>query len=131
MKLFAILMFMLALAAGSSEPGQTDMTEHKSCKDHPKVIGSCFTVYGRLSAYNGAPTLRIWKIGTRRMLGVSEQRFQEDGYINIPDEIRNRVNFETDLLGNFLICPFTRQRTGEMQLVCIESGKNLETRKRK
>ena len=130
MKLFAII-FLLAVAAGSSQPQQSLATENRSCKDHPKVIGSCFTVNGRLSAYNGAPTLRIWKIGTRRMLGVSEQRFHEEGYINIPDEIRNQVNFETDLFGTFLVCPFTRQRTGEMQLVCVESGKNLETRKRK
>lgn len=131
MKLSAILMLLVAVAAVPSPPPPTIATEKKSCKNHPKVIGSCFTVNGRLSAYNGAPTFRIWKIGTRRMLGISEQRFQEEGYSNIPDEIRNRVNFETDLFGNFLVCPFTRQRAGEMQLVCIESGNKLETRKRK
>jgi hypothetical protein len=131
MKAFATFIFLLAVAAGPSRPSHTSEAENKSCKDHPQVIGSCFDVYGRLSVYNGAPTLRIWKTGSKRMFGVSEQRFHQEGYTNIPEEIRNRVNFETDLIGNFLVCPFTRLRKGEMQMICVESGENLETRQRK
>jgi hypothetical protein len=131
MKAFAILIFLVTVASGFAPSQDPDPAQKKSCKHHPKVIGACFTVYGRLSVYNGAPTLRIWKIGTRRMLGVSEQRFQEAGYVNVPEDIRTKVNFDTDLTGNFVVCPFTRQRTGEMQMVCVESGKNLETRARK
>jgi len=127
----AILIVLIMLGSGFAASQQPDSPQKKSCKDHPKVIGACFTVSGRLSVYNGAPTLRIWKIGTRRMLGVSEQRFQEVGYVNVPEDIRSKVNFDTDLFGNFLVCPFTRQRAGEMQLVCVESGKNLEARAKK
>ena len=47
----------------------------KSCREHPQLIGKCFSVHGRLSTYNGNPAVRLWRIGTRRVLGVSDQRF--------------------------------------------------------
>lgn len=87
-------------------------------------------VHGRLSVYNGAPALRIWKIGTRRVLGVSDQRFLKAGYKNIPDNIRGMVNQDTDVYGDFHVCPFTKSRPNEMQLVCVEIGKNLSAKKR-
>lgn len=85
-------------------------------------------VHGRLSVYNGAPALRIWKIGTRRVLGISDQRFLKVGYKNIPDNIREMVNQDIDVYGDFKVCPFTKSRSNEMQLVCLESGKNLVTK---
>ena len=131
MKHSAILLFMLVIATIASASQQTGTTGNKSCSHHPKVIGPCFKVRGRLSVYNGAPALRIWKIGTRRMLGISEQRFAEPGYTNLPDDIRDKVDSDTELFGDFVVCPFTRQRAGDMQLVCVESGTNLDARKRK
>ena len=82
-------------------------------------------VHGRLSVYNGAPALRIWKIGTKRVIGISDQRFVKEGYQNIPESIRELVNQDTDVIGDFQVCPFTKSRPNEMQLVCVESGKNL------
>lgn len=117
------------LAAGGLLAQSPTQQPERSCKDHPQLIGKCFTVHGRLSVYNGAPTLRIWKVGTRRMLGVSEQRFAVAGYRNIPEDIGKQVTFDTALYGDYLVCPFTRSRPGEMQLVCIEKGKNLVARK--
>jgi len=131
MRQLAILVFLVVLGSSFALSQEPAPLQKKSCKEHPKIIGACFSVSGRLSAYNGAPTLRIWKTGTRRILGVSEQRFQEVGYVNIPEDIRSKVNFDTDLFGTFIVCPFTRQRPNEMQMVCVESGKNLETRGRK
>jgi|SRR5262252_10179896 len=105
-------------------------TQDKSCRQHPQLVGKCFNVHGRLSVYNGAPAMRIWKTGTKRMLGISEQRFALPGYRNIPDDVRSQVNQEVDLFGDFLVCPFTRPQAGAMQLVCIEAGKNLKAQKR-
>ena len=99
--------------------------EDKSCREHPKLVGSCFTVHGRLSVYNGAPALRIWKVGTKRILGVSEQRFAIEGYRNVPEEVRSKIDQDKALLGDYLVCPFTRSRKNEMQLVCIENVSNL------
>ena len=87
-------------------------------------------IHGRLSIYNGAPAMRLWKIGTRRMLGVSEQRFAVSGYRNVPENVQNQINQDVDLFGDFLVCPFTRAKAGEMQLVCIEEGRNLKAQKK-
>ena len=80
--------------------------------------------------YNGAPALRIWRVGTRRVLGVSEQKFSVAGYRNIPKEIEEQINQDVEIFGDFLVCPFTRSRPGEMQLVCIDEARNLVVRKR-
>lgn len=104
--------------------------EDKSCRQHPQLVGKCFTVHGRLSVYNGAPAMRIWKVGTKRMLGISEQRFAIQGCRNVPEAIQNQLNQDVEVFGDFLVCPFTRPRAGEMQLVCIEDGKNLRVQKR-
>ena len=120
------------LVVSSILPSQLPAREaqDKSCRQHPQLIGKCFTVHGRLSVYNGAPALRIWKVGTKRMLGVSEQRFAVTGYRNVPETIQNQLNQDVEIFGDFLVCPFTRPKAGEMQLVCIEEGKKLNVQKR-
>jgi hypothetical protein len=124
--------FFLLLVAGSVMPSHSPATEaeSKSCRQHPQLIGKCFTVHGRLSVYNGAPAMRIWKVGTKRMLGISEKRFAVEGFRNLPETIQNQLNQDVEIFGDFLVCPFTRQKAGEMQMVCVEEGKNLKVRDR-
>ena len=86
---------------------------------------------GRLSVYSGSPALRIWRVGTRRILGVSEQRFSVAGYRNVPADIENQINQDVAIFGDFLVCPFTPSRPKEMQLVCIETAKNLVVQKQR
>src|SRR6266536_6225461 len=123
--MFMRLAIMFLLAASSSMWAQSPAPEakEKSCREHPRLIGNCFTVRGRLSIYNGAPALRLWRIGTRRMLGISEQRFSVAGYRNVPENIQSQINQDVVIFGDFRVCPFTRPQPGEMQLVCIEAGK--------
>ena len=121
--------FLLMSSLPSTRPTMIDR-EDKSCRQHPQLVGKCFSVHGRLSVHNGAPALRIWKIGTKRMLGVSEQRFALEGYRNVPESIQKQLNQDVDLYGDFFVCPFTQPRAGQMQLVCIEEGKNLRAQKR-
>jgi len=64
------------------------------------------------------------------MLGISEQRFAAAGYRNVPENIQSQINQDVAIFGDFLVCPFTRSQPGEMQLVCIEEGKNLKVRKK-
>ena len=98
--------------------------------EHPQLVGQCFRVHGRLSTHNGNPAVRLWRIGTRRVLGVSDQRFSLPGYRNIPEELAKQLDGENNLYGDFLVCPFTRPRPREMQLMCIESAKNVVMKKR-
>ena len=73
--------------------------------------------------------MRIWKVGTKRMLGISEQRFAVDGYRNVPETIQTQLNQDVEIFGDFLVCPFTHPKKGEMQMVCVEEGKNLKVQK--
>ena len=131
--MFMRLAVLLILTASSGIWAQSPapQAKEKSCREHPQLIGNCFTVRGRLSIYNGTPALRLWRVGTRRMLGISEQRFSVAGYRNVPEDIESETDQNVAIFGDFLVCPFTRSRRGEMQLVCIEAGKNLVVSKQK
>lgn len=94
------------------------------CADNAEIVAACFELRGRLSFWNGTPTARIWPVGTRRMLGVHGDA--------LPQEIRSLMTtFDTELWGDFTVCPFTQEQPGKMQMVCIESWRNVTTRERK
>src|SRR3989441_8411230 len=114
--------FLLTASSGMWAQSRAPETKEKSCREHPQLIGNCFTVRGRLSIYNGAPALRLWRVKTRRVLGISEQRFSAAGDRNVPESIESEINQNVSIFGGFLVCPFTRSRPGGMQLVCIEAG---------
>jgi hypothetical protein len=90
------------------------------CEGNAEVVGSCFVVHGRLRAGNGNPTQRIWRIGTKRILGIREE-------FAIPKKIEGLVTWATGatLYGDFEVCPLTHERAGHMQIVCVEDARNL------
>ena len=120
-RLATFLLLMLCVAASGTP---ASFPRDKSCREHPRLVGKCFNVHGRLATYNGNPAVRLWRIGTKRVLGISDQRFKEEGYRNIPDDLLKQLDGESTITGDFLVCPFTQPKPGEMQLVCIESAKN-------
>ena len=122
----SLVLILCGIVSARSPP----VAVEKPCREHPQLVGKCFNVHGRLSTYNGNPAVRLWRIGTKRVLGVSDQRFSLAGYRNIPVDLSKQLNGETEILGDFLVCPFTRPRPGEMQLMCIESAKNIVVKKR-
>ncbi len=124
------LTLLLIMIPGDTVQVQSEANE-KSCREHPRLIARCFTVHGRLSIYNGTPARRLWRVGTKRVLGISEQRFAVAGYRNIPEDIESKLNQDVAIYGDFVVCPFTRSKPGEMQLVCIEEGKNVAVREKK
>ena len=126
--LSSLALILFAIAAALSP---TTVVPDKSCREHPQLIGKCFAVRGRLSVYNGTPAIRLWVIGTRRMLGVSEQRFKLPGYRNLPENLQQQLNGDNQIVGDFLVCPFTKPKPSEMRLVCVESAKNVSAQKRK
>lgn len=122
---------LLLILCGSVSAMSPPLSAEKSCREHPQLIGKCFNGHGRLSTYNGNPAVRLWNLGTRRLLGVSDQRFSLPGYRNVPENLAKQLDGNSDVFGDFLVCPFTRSKPGEMQLMCIESAKNVAVKKRK
>jgi hypothetical protein len=104
-----------------------------SCRARSDLVGKCFVVHGRLSVYNGTPSIRLWPVGSKRLLGVLDP---EDISVvpsrnTIPASIESKLDFDKDVFGDFLVCPIDRSRPGRMQTVCIASGKNLFVRTHK
>jgi hypothetical protein len=78
---------------------------------------------------NGAPSVRIWVVGTHRILGVVQQGERFD---DLPAEIRTAWSadgeaamWERPLFGDFRVCPLTPSRPGRMQSVHVEGGRRL------
>jgi hypothetical protein len=97
-----------------------DGQARQPCKANPKLVGACFSVYGRMRAYNGNPTFRIWPVGTRRLLGVTGADPGENPIM--PGDLG--VSFDRDIYADFEVCPFPKQAVGVMQRVCIEIARN-------
>jgi hypothetical protein len=119
-----VLVQVLALAAEPTAP-----PEKRPCREHPEVRQPCFTVRGRLSNWNGTPTARIWVVGTKRMLGVSDGHALP-GFEQMPKNVWERLDWDTDLFGNYTFCPFTPGRPGAMRLGCIQAADHLRAVKR-
>ena len=95
----------------------------QTCAADPDLVGVCFWLHGRMSYYNGGPSTRIWRIGTKRMLGVPSE--------TVPETIAPHFNgFDDEVTGDFKVCPLTRRKPGVMQMVCVEAAKHVIYSKR-
>ena len=102
------VLLLLSLADSKSKP---------ACKGNPALAGACFTFRGRLRTYNGNPTFRIWRIGTKRILGVTGARPGEEPIL--PEGVA--CGFDCDVFARFEVCPFRNPEPGVMQRVCVEA----------
>ena len=90
----------------------------------------CQTVHGRMYLANGTPSVRIWIVGTTRLLGVLQQ---DQRFDDLPRNIRTTWAAHGDewssyLFGNFRVCPIERDRPGWMRLVNVVGGAALRVR---
>ena len=114
-----------------SGAGQRGSQRKIACKT-PENAATCYWTRGRLAIYNGTPTIRLWKIGTKRILAIhSGPAYKRgDAKENSNPEVPADVDraFKTDLTrvyGDFEICPLEPEHAGIMQAACIESAKNI------
>ena len=91
------------------------------CAKRATLVDQCREIHGRLEATNGSPGIRIWVIGTRRVLGVAG----DEGAELLPPALRQRITSEATVYGDFRVCPVTRAKIGEMQMVCVDAGRRL------
>ena len=105
-------------------------TEAPSCRTRSEVVGTCFKVHGRLSVYNGTPSIRLWPTGSKRLLGVLDPNDASNtpGPTVLPEEIKLKLDWNKDVFGDFFVCPLSRKQPGRMQTICVESGKHLTVR---
>ena len=100
------------------------------CKT-PENTNSCYWQHGRIGYYNGTPAIRLWKIGTNRLLaiysGPSVDRYGLDNEDpQMPANLKRTLKpSQNQVFGDFEVCPLEPEREGAMQAACIESAKNL------
>jgi hypothetical protein len=68
----------------------------------------------------------IWRIGTDRLFEVEDEE-------DIPHSLNRAVSkpgdaYGRDIFGDFEVCPLTKSKGGEMQMVCVESADHLVVR---
>ncbi|ABF41094.1 conserved hypothetical protein [Candidatus Koribacter versatilis Ellin345] len=102
-------------------------TVDQKCKGNSEVVGACYVVHGRMQYTNGTPNLRIWVAGTKHYLGVTARSEADDAETPIvPQYIREKnLEFDDYLHGDFEVCPFTKEKSGAMTMVCVESASKL------
>ena len=88
-----------------------------------------------MSLWNGTPSVRIWVVGTRRILGVVQQ---DETFDDLPANIRqvwdakgDEAMWNTDLFGDFRVCAVTESRPGWMQMVKVEQARGLRVQPRR
>ena len=141
----ALIFSVLGLCPAANAAGKTTKRTIP-CKT-PAIANSCYWAHGRLGVSNGSPAVRLWKIGTKRILGIysgpSSYRgpwrntgpLFDDENPQLPSNV-SKI-FETTMQGgfpalifaDFEICPLEPVKPGVMQAACIESAKNIVVEK--
>jgi hypothetical protein len=112
--------------------GQKQVQSRKNqrlCKGNSELVGQCFQVHGRAFVSNGTPHRRTWRVGTKRILGVTASSTADDADDPIAPDNLFRVlgGAKHFVFGDFEVCPLTPEHEGKMQMVCIERADNLVT----
>jgi hypothetical protein len=122
---------MLLVSSCGLDSAQRPAKRKIECKT-PDNSAACNWAHGRLSFYNGTPALRLWKVGTHRILGIysGPDAWKRDALDNEHPELPANVEralkpFQNVIFADFEICPLEPEVAGEMQGACIQSAKNV------
>jgi len=87
----------------------------------PPFVGPCFTIHGRLYAGADNIAVRIWRVGTHRILGYPDKGLP----CGIPPELEPPLRAEKTIYADVTVRPVTESEPGVMQFVCIVSATNV------
>jgi len=93
------------------------------CNHNHSFAGSCFTVRGRIALYQGTPGMRVWPVGSKRLLGVLPSE-NEDVPAPLLKLFEQQAR-DSYIFGTFDVCPLTAAHPGVMQYVCIRSAGSI------
>jgi hypothetical protein len=143
---YALISALALCAVAAQALPQQEPTKRKIPCKTPENASTCYWTHGRLAVYNGNPAWRIWKIGTKRILGVysGPNSWVRDPLDNEHPEFPSNLDkmyeadykrrvtkkefdaeFPESAFGDFEVCLLEPERKGEMQAVCVESAKHI------
>ena len=91
-----------------------------TCETNYNIVDECYETRGRMQAANGNPSVRIWKVGTKRVLGVRNENLEY-----LPTKVKEAFSLGVFVFADYRICPLTKEKPRHMQMVCVESMKNI------
>lgn len=101
-------------------------TNDLQCKGNPRVVDVCFTVHGRIGIYQGTPSVRMWVVGTKRVLGLYDLNAEEPGE-TAPPAVASYLMHDDNVVvfGDYEVCPLEYDHPGRMRAVCVEGASHL------
>ena len=122
-----VLITGLVLSAHNRQA--TPLHVEPPCHENPNLVGPCLKIRGVLRPWNGTPTYRISRIGTKRILGIEEWSKRLAGYCALPKYLQDTIEVaHKEIVADFVVCPLTKSRPGVMQMVCVDSATHIVTR---
>lgn len=146
---YALITAFVLCALGAQAFPQSSPKRKIPCKA-PDNAGMCYWTRGRLAFYNGNPSMRLWKIGTKRILGIYsgpnseridpldnehpefpanlDQSYDADVKWQVTAKAQGKIPVEgvpDPVFADFEVCPLEPEHSGVMQAACIESAKNI------
>lgn len=113
----SLLLFALSEAAIAED--------YRPCVDSKSIVGACWNVRGRVAPYNGNPSVRIWPVGSNRLLGVRDAEPPR-----LPPALAKMLSWDAYVFADLKVCPLTKAREGRMQIVCIAGARNVVVREK-
>ena len=98
----------------------TNAVGQPACANQDPKAGQCRDIRARVTYANGNPPVRIWPVGTTRILGVRDAQPPL-----LPEELGRRLSWDHAVYGDLRVCPLTKERPGHMQIVCVAAARNL------
>jgi hypothetical protein len=93
------------------------LSAERDCRHNRHLVGACTTIHGRAWIAQGGPSLRIWHVGTKHFYGL-----KSDDPLDAPEPLLDALDSgNNDVYADFELCPFTREISGAMTMVCIQS----------
>jgi hypothetical protein len=121
------LLFILGLHSPIETQQRYSIFPEQICAYPTRFVGPCVTIRGRLSYANGSPSVRMWKVGTHRLLGVEDESYQKPSCV-LPREIRVLLNADQFVSADFVVRPLTVEQPEVMRRVCVVSAANVRTK---
>ena len=132
------LVFLSLLLIAIPASPATDSVRRHDCKT-PELAASCYWTHGRLLGAEGTPSTRLWKIGTKRILGIYSSRWDywqeyngksQDGEDSenpyLPPNLQAKFKpMQNWIYADFEVCPLMPEKPEVMQPACIEAAKNI------
>jgi hypothetical protein len=140
--LLLVLFFCCLRANAQYQTGERTIP----CKT-PANASMCYWTHGRLGFGNGTPALRLWKIGTNRILGIYSGPSTYNPAAKDPDHGDNEhpqlpfnvvqamwhkeraYKIPDRIFADFEVCPLEPEEAGTMQATCVQTAKNIVTEK--